>query len=68
MKFSAIIEQATDLLQRKGQLSYRTLKLEFDLGQERLDALKEELIEVQALAVDKDGKRRRHCWPNCIIE
>src|SRR5262245_27132595 len=56
MKFSAIIEQASDLLQRKGRLSYRTLKLEFDLSEEQLDALKEELIEVQELAVDKDGK------------
>ena len=56
MKFSAIIEQASDLLQRKGRLSYRTLKLEFDLSEEQLDALKEEFIDVQELAVDKDGK------------
>jgi class 3 adenylate cyclase/predicted ATPase len=56
VKFSETIEQASDLLQRKGRLSYRTLKLEFDLSDEQLDALKEELIEVQELAVDKDGK------------
>ena len=56
VKFSQTIEQASDLLQRKGRLSYRTLKLEFDLSDEQLEALKEELIEVQELAVDKDGK------------
>ncbi len=56
MKFSEIIEQASDLLHRKGRFSYRTLKLEFDLSDEQLDALKEELIEVQELAADKDGK------------
>lgn len=56
MKFSETLEQARDLLQRKGRLSYRTLKLEFDLSEEQLEALKEELIEVQKLAVDKDGR------------
>ena len=56
MKFSEVIERASDLLQRKGRLSYRTLKLEFDLNEEQLEALKEELIDVQELAVDKDGK------------
>lgn len=55
-KFSAIIEQASNLLQRKGRLSYQTLKLAFDLNEEQLDALKEELVDVQELAVDKDGK------------
>ena len=56
MKFSETLEQASDLLQRKGRLSYRALKLEFDLSEEQLEALKEELIDVQELAVDKDGR------------
>ena len=56
MKFSEIIEQASALLQRKGRVSYRTLKLEFDLNDEQLEALKEEFLEVQELAVDKDSK------------
>jgi predicted ATPase/class 3 adenylate cyclase len=56
VKFSEIIEQASSLLRSKGRLSYRTLKLEFDLSEEQLEVLKEELIEVQELAVDKDGK------------
>ncbi len=56
MKFSEIIDQASALLQRKGRLTYRSLKLEFALDDEQLDVLKEELIEGQELAVDKDGK------------
>jgi len=56
MKFSDIIDQASALLQRKGRLTYRSLKLEFALDDEQLDVLKEELIEGQELAVDKDGK------------
>ena len=56
MKFSEIIDQASALLQRKGRITYRSLKLEFDLDDEQLDVLKEELIEGQELAVDKDGK------------
>lgn len=55
MKFSEIIDQASALLQRKGRITYRSLKLEFDLDDEQLDVLKGELIEGQELAVDKDG-------------
>ncbi len=32
------------------------LKLEFDLTDEQLDVLKEELIEAREVAIDKDGK------------
>jgi len=56
VKFSEIIEQASALLQRKGRLTYRSLKLEFDLDDEQLDVLKEDLIEAQRLAVDEGGR------------
>ncbi len=56
MKFSEVIEQAGDLLQRRGRLSYRTLRMEFDLDDEQLDVLKEQLIDIEELATDKDGK------------
>ena len=56
MKFSEIVEQASDLLRRKGRISYRALKVEFDLTDDLLDILKEELIDIEELAVDKDGK------------
>ena len=56
MKFSDIVDQARALLQRKGRISYRALKMEFELDDEQLDVLKEELIDIQELAVDKDSK------------
>ena len=56
MKFSEIIKQARDLLQDSGRISYRALKVEFALTDDLLDILKDELIEIQELAVDKDGK------------
>src|SRR5262245_16518958 len=56
MKFSEVVAQTLAWLQREGRVSYRALRLEFDLTEELLDALKEELIEVKELAADKDGK------------
>src|SRR4029450_7602755 len=56
MKFSEILTQATALLQHRGRLSYRTLRLEFALDEEQLDVLKEQLIDIEALAGDHDGK------------
>ena len=61
MKFSEILTQATALLQHRGRLSYRTLRLEFALDEEQLDVLKEQLIDIEALAVDHDGKIRMDC-------
>ena len=56
MKFYEVVNQVVALLQREGRVSYRALRLEFDLNDDALEALKEELIEVKELAVDKDGK------------
>ena len=56
MNFEEILDQAIVLLQRRGRVSYRTLKLQFTLDDEALQALKEELIEVHHLAVDQDGR------------
>jgi len=56
MKFSDIVKQASVLLKDKGQASYRMLKREFALDDEMLADLKAELIEVDRLAVDKDGQ------------
>ena len=50
-------------------MSYRALKLQFNLDDEALDALKEELIYAQQLAVDEEGTsagldgRRRGAQP-----
>src|SRR5262245_21371402 len=56
MKFSEAVSQTLAWLQREGRVSYQALRLEFDLNEDVLDALKEEIIEVKELAVDKDGK------------
>ncbi len=56
MRFSEVVTQTLAWLQREGRVSYRALRLEFDLNDHVLDALTEELIEIKELAVDKDGK------------
>ena len=56
MKFSEIVKEARGLLEDKGRVSYRMLKLEFALNDEQLDVLREELIDIEEVAVDKDSK------------
>ena len=56
MDLYAIIDQIASLLQQRGRLAYRTLQLQFHLDEEQLAAVKEELIDTQELAMDKDGK------------
>ncbi len=40
LEFDAILAQALNLLQRKGRVSYRALKLRFQLNDEYIEALK----------------------------
>ena len=56
MKFYDVVDQVVGQLKKRGRVSYRALQLEFDLSDEHLDTLKEELISIQELAIDKDGK------------
>jgi len=55
MKFSAVVEQVLELLQRQRRISYRALKREFDLDDEYIEDLKTELIKAKQLARDEDG-------------
>jgi class 3 adenylate cyclase/tetratricopeptide (TPR) repeat protein len=55
MTFEEILDQAIALLQRRGRLTYRALKRQFDLDEDYLEDLKAELIQGQRLAVDEDG-------------
>ena len=50
-----VIDQVAALLKKRGRLTYRALKLQFQLDEEHLEALKEELIKGQQIAVDEDG-------------
>jgi len=54
--FVAAVDQAIALLRQRGRLTYRTLQLQFQLDAEHLEALKDELIEGQRLAVDEAGR------------
>src|SRR5919201_1812664 len=56
MDFVAVVDQAISLLRQRGRLTYRTLQLQFQLDAEHLEALKDELIEGQRLAVDEAGR------------
>src|SRR5262245_46953128 len=47
------MDQAIALLRQRGRLTYRTLQLQFQLDDAHLEALKDELIEGQRLAVDE---------------
>ena len=79
MNIIEVLEQVRKLLQQQGRLSYRILKLQFELDDEQLEALKEELIEVQegvnptnrtpgAISTyDKEGRPffwQLNCWKN----
>jgi class 3 adenylate cyclase len=56
MKFSEVVEQASALLQRKGRVTYRALQREFDLDDEALADLRDELIKAAQVARDENGE------------
>src|SRR5262245_49743787 len=56
MTFEELLDQAIALLQRRGRVTYRTLKLQFDLDDDHLEALKDELLYSQSQVRDEDGR------------
>ena len=56
MTFEEILDQAMAMLQRRGRLTYSTLKRQFQLDEDALNDLKDELIYGQRLAADEDGR------------
>ena len=56
MTFAEVLDQAIALLQRRGRLTYRTLKRQFQLDDAALEDLTVELITGQRLAVDEGGE------------
>src|SRR5262245_5075405 len=44
MTFEEILDQAIAMLQRRGRVTYRTLRLQFQLDEEQLEALKDEFL------------------------
>ena len=55
MDFYDILDQVIALLKQRGRASYRALKVQFQLDDESLEALKEELLYTHAV-VDDQGR------------
>ena len=56
MTFEELLDQAIDMLRRRGRVTYRALKLQFQLDDDTLDVLKDELLYGQQLATDEAGR------------
>lgn len=54
MNFEEILGQVIDILRRRGQVSYRALKRQFEIDDEYLEDIKYEIIDVLKLATDRD--------------
>src|SRR5262244_1961177 len=56
MTFEEILDQALAMLQRRGRVTYRALKLQFSLDDDHLEALKDELFYAHSHVVDDNGR------------
>src|SRR4029453_13037626 len=56
MDFYEVLERVLELLQRHRRVSYRALKVQFELDDDRLDLLKEELLYAQYSIADDNGR------------
>jgi class 3 adenylate cyclase len=56
MDFYAVAEQVLTLLRSRGRVPYRALKLQLQIDDETIEALKDELIYAQRVAVDEEGR------------
>ena len=56
MTFDDILVQVLTLLQREGRVSYRALKLRFDINDDYIEGIKDELIYAKRLAVDEESR------------
>ena len=56
MTFDEVLAQVQELLQRQQRVSYRGLRRRFDLDDEFLEDLKEELIGAKRVATDEEGR------------
>ena len=56
MDFYAVLDQAVDLLRQRGRVTYRALKLQFQLDDDQLEALKDELLYAHPQVSDDAGR------------
>jgi TOMM system kinase/cyclase fusion protein len=56
MDLLAVVDQVIELLRSRGRVSYRVLKLQLQLDDDAIEALKDELIYAHHVAADEDGR------------
>ena len=56
MTFEEILDQAIAMLQRRGRVTYQTLRLQFQLDEEHLEALKDAILFACPQVVDAAGR------------
>jgi class 3 adenylate cyclase/tetratricopeptide (TPR) repeat protein len=54
--FDEVLGQTLEMLRRRGRVSYRALKAQFQLDDDLLELLRDEIVEVHQLARDQEGK------------
>ena len=59
MDFYAVLDQAVELLRQRGRVTYRALKLQFQLDDDQLEALTDELLYAHPDMVDDAGRGLR---------
>src|ERR671914_220375 len=59
MTFEEILDHALAMLQRRGRVTYRALKLQFTLDDDQLEALTDELLYAHPQVVDDAGRGLR---------
>src|SRR6266496_2238020 len=56
MTFEDLLDQAIAMLQRRGRVTYQTLRLQFKLGEEHLEALRDAILFAYPQVVDAAGR------------
>ena len=56
MDFYAVLDHTVDLLRQRGRVTYRALKLQFELDDDQLETLKDELLYAHPQVIDDAGR------------
>jgi hypothetical protein len=56
MTFDEVLDQIRQLLQQRGRMTYRSLKLHYQLDDELLTGVTDELIKAERVAADENGE------------
>lgn len=56
MTFDEVLNQIRTLLHQRGRVTYRSLRLRYQLDDDLLAGITDELVSAERVAVDEDGK------------